>query len=275
MYKNIINTIISYTTPWELPPKEFRNKPLKFYGRVNTWASESEKKLRTDLILCKSNGIDGYHIELSGWDSNSTGGIWNNQKLFDRTINRYEWLVKQCRALGLWLFVSIVNDNMGSGKYGDKSPTLDKVFSKALSLMDVIKKCGSNNILVQPVAEAHTDAGFKFERKCKKDLNGFNLVYNGDWGRPGSAKGMKYRAWHPSSISSISKIKNASNCIVSSDHGNIIRELSYGLDGKMKPDKIAKFYNNVKSINAPVCCFYAFLLKDTDKSGIEEFGKLK
>lgn len=259
--------IVIRRSPEKLQP----GKTRKFYGRVNTWASDKKSNLRKDLIACYANGINGYHIELASWGGDAS--VWESSSRIKNVKKRYEWLVDQCRALGLYLFVSVVNDNMGKGKYGDTGPKLEQVYDQAIDLANFVKKCGKKNVLVQPVAETQTSAGKRFDAYCIGALNEFELVNNSSGGRPATTNGMKYRAWHPASIAAIRQIKGASNCIISSDHGLLIREISYGLDGKLKPEQMKPFYQACKDIGALCCCFYAFLYKGHDDKGIKAFGK--
>lgn len=253
------------------PEKLQPGKTCKFYGRVNTWASSSKKNLRKDLVECYNEGIHGYHIELASWGGGP--GYWSNDKNKKNIRDRYKWLVNQCRALGLYLFVSIVNDNMGKGKYGDTGPKLEQVYDQAVDLANFVKQQGKKNILIQPVAETQTKAGRNFESYCLVSLNGFELVNNGNGGRPVVTNGMKYRAWHPASVAAISQVKCGDNCIVSSDHGLCIREISYGLDGKAKPEMMKPFYQACRNVNVLCCCFYAFLYDGHDEEGIKALGK--
>ena len=249
------------------PPK-IGSGMLRGYGRVNYWYLD-EDELDKDLARCKASGVDVYHIEYSGFGATNIYIDINTNKV----RKAYKKLVKKIRALGMWLFVSVVNDNMGSGKYGDQKIPLSKLYNNALAELAFIKSCGSDNVIIQPVAETQTSAGTKFENDTKAMLAGWTLVNNGSGGRPSGNNGMTYRAVHPSSIANCSKYGNA---IVSSDHGLIIKELAVGgtLNGPGSPQKITIFLQNSKSAGAPMCVYYAFQREKHDKDAIEAMGKI-
>lgn len=239
-----------------------------WYGRVNRWMLSRDTLVRELNAMAKA-GVKGYMIEMSGW------GRYSNQQWTDKWVKEvereYNWLLGQCRARGLWLFTSIVNDNMGQGKYGDSGPRLEKVYGMAQKLIDVVRKAGKKNVFVQPVAETQTAAGRKFEQECVAKLGGFQLVYNGSGGHPGGAAGgFQWFAVHPGKIAQ----DNAKGALVVSDHGLIIRELANGkLDGPGNPSKVAEFANRCRKRGNPVCGYYAFKYEKFDGKTIETLGK--
>jgi hypothetical protein len=247
-------------------------KTQGWYGRVNRWAV-SKDTLSKELDKIVKSGCTGYLIEMSGW-----GSYKNKQwtaKWVDEVKEWYDWLLSECRARKLWLFVSIVNDNMGKGKYGDTGPTLEKAYSCAQKLVDVVMAGGKDGVFVQPVAETQTAAGKKFEQYCIQKLvgKGFKLVYNGSGGHPTKPiAGMGYYAVHPSKIAAT----NPKDAFVVSDHGLIIRELNIGgaLDGHGDPNKVKAWANKVKSQGCPVCAYYAFKVADFDGNTIKALGEV-
>ena len=252
-----------------------RTKPKRidgfqtWYGRVNAWPKSRSITIK-DLNAIKKYGVSGYMIEMSGW-SKFKNPQWT-EKWLDEVQTEYEWLLKQCRARGLWLFVSIVNDNMGCGKYGDTGPKLEKVYGRAQQLVKIVKSAGSDNVIVQAVAETQTQAGKNFEQYCIQQLGGkFPLVYNGSGGFPsGILGGFDYRAMHPSAVSK----KVPSDGLAISDHGLIIRELANGgLESKGNPDVVRKWKNNVKGWGCRVCGYYAFKYEKFDEGTIKALGK--
>ena len=239
-----------------------------WYGRVNYWTRD-KSTLTKELDAIVRHGATGYMIEMAGW-ADSTGKMWTDGWLKD-IESMYDWLLAECRARKLWLFVSIVNDNMGKGKYGDKGPELAKVYDKAQKLVKIVKDGGKDGVYVQPVAETQTSAGAKFEQYCIQQLNGFPLVYNGNGGHPTKiAAGMSAYAVHPSRIAA----PNPGNAFAISDHGLIIRELNIGgsISGHGDPVRIRKWASNVKSQGCPVCGYYAFQVKDFDNDAIKALG---
>ena len=268
MWTDFIAWITGLFNRTKLQPVATRGGTQAWYGRVNRWMLKRSILVK-ELNLMAKSGISGYMIEMSGW------GRYNNQQWTDKWLKEvekeYKWLLKQCRARGLWLFTSIVNDNMGQGKYGDSGPKLEKVYSKAQKLIDIVKKAGKKNVFVQPVAETQTAAGRKFEQECVARLSGFQLVFNGSGGHPkGAASGFQWFAVHPGKISQ----SNDQRAFVISDHGLIIRELANGkLDGPGNPAKVDEFAKRCKRNGNPVCGYYAFKHEKLDKATIQTLGK--
>jgi hypothetical protein len=246
------------------PPK-IGGKFQTWYGRVNTWASQGAKALEKDVVACAKAGVAGYAIEMMGW---ARSDAWTDKWLKD-TGEAYNRLLKLCRRHGIWLFVSVVNDNMGSGKYGDPGVPLSKVMPQAQRLAQIVKAGGKDGVVVQPVAESTTPAGRAFEGHCLRELSGFPLVYNGG-SRPGGVPGgFAYRAWHPFKIADAVP----SDALVVSDTGSIIMQLGVGLDGPAHPDTLESWARKVRSQGCPVCCYYAFKFAGHDKAGIKALGR--
>ena len=278
--KNILLTSIvavcltGCITP-ELP--KLGKEPLVMYGRVNTWAM-SEKNLKKDISVMREEGVDGYMIEMMGW---ARYDAWTPNWLKD-TEEQYEYLLNLCRDNGKWLFVSIINDNMGSRavdvndieprKYGDPGIFLSQVMPQAQQLCQIVKKYGKDNVIVQPVAETQTSAGKAFEQYCLQQLGGFIMVYNGGIGRPGGIPGgYQYRAWHPLKISD----NPPTDAFVVSDTGNIILQLGYGYDGAAKPDTLEAWARRIRLRGNPVVGYYAFKFNGHDAAAIKALGKSK
>lgn len=239
---------------------------LVMYGRVNTWAA-SESNLKKDIKSLRSEDVDGYMIEMMGW---ANGNAWTDEWI--ATIDKeYKYLLNLCRDNGKWLFVSIVNDNMGSGKYGDPGIKLSSVMSKAQQLCQIVKKYGKANVLVQPVAEIQTSAGNQFSAYCLSELAGFTMVYNGS-GRPTALPGgYSYRAWHPLKITD----NPPASTFVVSDTGPIILQLGSGYDGKARPDVLKAWSKRMLSLGCPIVGYYAFKFNGHDADAIEALGKSK
>lgn len=241
-----------------------------WYGRVNYWAN-SKSLVKKETRTMRRYGTSGYIIEMAGW-AGSANNRWTEDWL--REIdNRYKHLVRHCRKNGLWLFVSIVNDNMGTGKYDDPGIPLSEVFPQAQQLCQIVKKHGNKNVIVQPVAETRTPAGQQFETYCLQNLSEFIMVYNGDYGRPDSMpQGYDYKAYHPHrTVDAV-----PSEAFIISDTGSIILELSIDstYDGKGNPDKLKEWFKLVENRNQPpVCGYYAFKRKDFDKESIKALGE--
>lgn len=240
-----------------------------WYGRVNRWGT-SQQILLDELDLMKECGVSGYMIEMAGWEQHPAEA-WSEEWI--RSIGKsYRHLVKNCRKRNLWLFVSVVNDNMGKGKYGDTGPALESVFDSAQQLVKIIKKCGHKGVIVQPVAETQTPAGQRFEEYCTQELEDFTLVYNGNGGHPKTTlEGYDFRAVHPSHI--VSSV--ADEALVISDHGVIIRELSIdgGLESKGDPDKVKSWVKRLQQQGIAVVGYYAFKYDKFDPATIRALGE--
>ena len=254
-------------------PRIEQGKTQMWYGRVNRWTI-SKPTLIDELNLMQECGVSGYMIEMASWGRYSENKEWSeewSEEWITHIEKCYRHLLKSCRRRKLWLFVSIVNDNMGKGKYGDKGPKLEAVYDSATQLIEIIKKYGSKGVIVQPVAETQTSAGRRFEEDCKRELEEFTLVYNGNGGHPKSTPdGYNFRATHPSHI--VSKVANDE--LVISDHGVIIRELSIdgGLESKGDPAKIKTWVEQLRNQGIAVVGYYAFKYSDFDPDAIRALG---
>lgn len=264
----IIDFILSLFAPKKKLSPIAVGKSQTWYGRVNFWAKDMSL-LRKELDACVKAGVSGYMIEMAGW-ANSTGEMWSDKWLKD-IESKYKKFVKMCRARGLWAFVSIVNDNMGSKKYGDNGKhTVQSEYAKCQKLAKIVKAVGKDNVVVQPVAETQTSGGKQFEQYVRSELAGFNLCFNGNGGHPGgAAAGFQFYAVHPSKCSA----SNPQSAFVISDHGLIIRELNGGpLVGHANVTKTKAWKEmNVKK-GCPVVGYYAFKVEDFDRGAIEAMG---
>ena len=239
-----------------------------WYGRVNQW-TVSRQILRNELNLMKECGVNGYMIELAVWDG--VDDKWSNEWIV-RIQKNYRWLLRECRKRKIWLLISIINDNMGKGKYGDTGPTLEKVYESALQLASIVKRGGSKGVIVQPVAETQTPTGQRFEQECRKILENFTLVYNGEGGHPKSTpEGFHFRAVHPAHI--VSSV--ADDALVISDHGLIIRELSIdgGLESRGNPQKVVTWVKRLQQQGVAVVGYYAFKYDKFDPATIRALGE--
>lgn len=249
-----------------------------WYGRVNTWASASQQLLDQEVAAMVAAGVKGYIIEMGGWASYD---VWTPAWLAT-TKARYSYLLNLCRTNNLTLFAAIVNDNMGSGKYGDLGTlTLDDVISQARDLCQYIKSCGSESVIIQPVSESYTSAGHNFEDYCTAQLTGFTLVYNGTAngdkntrGRPNTIPaGFNYRAWHPFYVTD----SCPADALVISDTGNIIKQLGNItnqtiLYGAGKPAAIQAWVRARHAQGVKVVGYYAFSYDQLDLGAINALG---
>ena len=264
---NFILSLLGLVPKKKLSPIT-NGKTQTWYGRVNFWAKDMSL-LKKELNALVKAGCSGYMIEMAGW-ANSTGDMWTD-KWIKEIEKKYTDFIEMCRARGLWAFVSVVNDNLGSGKYGDnRQHTIKSEYAKCQKLVQIVKKVGKDNVVIQPVAETQTAAGKQFEQYCIKELGGFKLCYNGAGGHPGGAIGScQFYAVHPSKCSAA----NPGNAFVISDHGLIIRELNGGpLVGHGNVAKIKQWKELNAKRGCPVVGYYAFQVQDFDKDAINAMG---
>lgn len=250
-----------------LKPAKIGKKFITMYGRVNTWITGGWANLKKDIDRCAKKGVDGYLIEMAGWArSDAWTGAWLSE-----TDEAYKRALKRCRKKGIWLMVSIVNDNMGRGKYGDKGPSLQRVTEQAHVLCAIVKRNGPKNVIVQPVAATQTSAGVQFENHCMEQLGDkFIMVYNGSSGHPVDIpSGYQYRAHHPFKVNE----DCPADAIVISDTGMIIGQLGEGLDGPGKPGMLKAWTKRIRDQGCPVAGYYAFKYAGHDKAAIDAMGK--
>ena len=268
-----ISNVVSSTPSKSLEPIQI-GKTQTWYGRVNYWWKDRSLWQKEMDCLVK-NGGSGYMIELAGWESNvKDKNKWWMDSWINEQLDLYSKIHSDAKKRGLWLFVSIVNDNMGSGKYGDtKRFTVSSVYNKCIKFLEGVIKDGKDNVIIQPVAETQTTGGKKFEAYAKSQLaaKGFFTCYNGNGGHPTSSSGFNFYAVHPSKIDA----SNPSNSFVISDHGLIIRELNKGgsLVAHGDVNKVKKFVQNNKKKGCPVVGYYAFQVQDYDEDTIKTLGQ--
>ena len=264
---NIVLELLGLVKSKKLDPIT-NGKTQVWYGRVNRWSKKRSTWQKEMDALVKYGG-SGYMIELATWNSEVEGAWWSDTWVKNQ-IKIYKQILSDARARGLWLFVSVVNDNMGSGKYGDtKQYTVGSCYNQIVKLLNGVIEAGKDNVIVQPVAETQTSGGKKFEDYAKKLLasKGFLTCNNGSGGHPTSTNGMNFYAVHPSKISA----SNPANSFVISDHGLIIRELNQGgqLVAHGDPGKIATWVRNNRAKGCPVVGYYAFKVDDYDGEAIK------
>ena len=250
------------------PPPIREGETQVWYGRVNTWAAAGLDVLRADVAACADSGVTGYMIELETWGDSTMG---TDKEVPAATAEAYRNLVGWCRKEGLWLFVSVGNDNAGSGGYGDRGVPLSKVTERLEKLVELIRSRGSRNVIVQPCAETRTAAGMWIENLCVERLAGFPLAYNGNSGRPGNVPSWaSFRAYHP-----LLGQVFPPDALIISDSGDLIRALSTdgSLGGPGDPDKLRAWVGMVKAAGAPVAGYYAFQHAGHDAPAIQALGQ--
>ena len=236
-----------------------------WYGRVNCWA-ENLDTIDSDVKACAKNGVSGYMIELLSWGRYSASA-----DKMAKTEEAYKRLLSACRKNGLWLFVSIANDNAGQGKYGDSGPKLEGQKALLDWGLRMVLANGQKNVIVQPVAETQTSYGKSWNAAAGKALKqaGFATVNNSDGGHPKSKPSWaNFNAQHPCDRNIV-----VNNDLCISDCGTIIRQLMGGYDTKGQPEYSANWVSRQNG-HSPVAGFYAFkYLGPTDTELIKAIGK--
>lgn len=216
---------------------EYNIKNILGYGPVNHWASQDFEKWLDAQVR---NNVNWVTIEFFCWNSpqEDRSHYYENP---DNLKKPYQKLVKECRKRNIVLMVSIVNDNKGSGKYGDDKKGLAYYKSQIRRGREIVLEEGPEGVVIQPVAETQTNEGQTFESETI-DLahqKGFKTCWNNN-SRPTNSNGCTYFAYHPSSTSDI----GVEGGIIVVDHGQILRELSKnGKDvfGPYDPVKISSY----------------------------------
>ena len=196
-------------------------KPFSGYGLVNNWSAQDPVKF---MDLLSTNKIPCMAFEFFEWGSpEKFAGV-------DTLITKFKKYIDISQSKKIILYVTLLNSNLGSGKYGDAGITADKydkyIKKAAAQLADWMKTY--KNIYVTPVGEGGSQTKTKaYDKKiqdlCKATMPANRLVNN--WGaRPTSTDGMGFLCQHPSSTSAAFNSKSW----VMSDHGLFIRELNGG-----------------------------------------------
>jgi hypothetical protein len=134
-------------------------------------------------------------IEFMGWDGCQKNGYENGAGSLEKP---YKELLKACRHYNVVVFVSILNDNKGSGKYHDNRRPLSAYAAECERAARIVMENGSDGVWVQVVSETQTSYGRSFEARWVPLFNdaGFVTVCN-DGARTSRPKhGESLSAWH-------------------------------------------------------------------------------
>lgn len=220
-----------------------------WYGSVNCWSAKVGNKyvFEDQIPKLASIGCTGYHIEMFSW-INSLNSISNIEAA-------YQKLISLCRQRKWWLFIDVINGNFNgsktkwtAGMSNYSNLTVGYIVNNyGQKLIDIIKKYGPQNVIVQPIGEPgskgqNSDCQ-KFQNMCCSQLTNYYLATEPN--RSNSAnmtKNTKYKTIHVSNSAkaidentTLVKGKNdgvgswssANNCdIVVSDTGTAIQVLA-------------------------------------------------
>jgi len=215
------------------------NSPFMGYGLVNNWFKQNPKKYMNKLV---ESEVECMAFEFFEWAKPE------NFEKVDALLKKFEEYLELAAKKKVLLYVTILNSNKGSGKYGDDrvpssryNDQLTKVANKMAGWMN-----NHSNLFVTPCGEGGAQGNWdrKLQEYCKAIMPRTQMVNN--WGsRPNSTDGMAYLAQHPSSTTA--KVKPW----VVSDHSTIISQLNGGggLYGTCNYDITMRYAKGLKSTN--------------------------
>jgi hypothetical protein len=179
------------------------------WGPVNAWREIDPVALAS---ACVRYGCRILHIEYITWTARGLPDA-------AATARAYERLLAECRRRKVTLFVSAFNDNAHLSKHGHVGVETPRDYLRDVAV--VLRRCGSEGVIVQPTAETQTDTGRWFEGHCQAVLAGFPRVYNGG-SRPTSVPaGYRWAAYHPRAASD----SVPGGLVAVTDTGTILHEL--------------------------------------------------
>ena len=189
------------------------------YGLVNNWRNNA----KAIVTATSEAGIGIVPIEYWEWSA------WNRFADADSQFAAFEKLLEATTTSGQILYVTYLNSNTGSGKYGDPGVKLsahsDVIWKFAPKIAALMKT--HPRLFVTPVGEGGIGPDGKFDKEVQDwflaNAPKAQLVNN--WGaRPSGNAGMGQRCVHPAST----KDPGNGTAWVMSDHGLLIRELNGG-----------------------------------------------
>jgi len=238
-----------------------RNGPLVGYGPVNRWHRIDP---RDWTALHVEHGVPLVHIELLGWGEHS---LYDDP---DRAIDRYRALARWCKRRRLCLLVSIVNDNKGSGKYGDDRRPLAEFRPAVSRCIDAIASDQWGGLLVQPVGETQTPAGADIERECAQRFPAAMLVRNSSGGRPSSSGGWGFAAWHAPRLAD----PVPRGHLAVTDHSTMLGQLGGLYAERYSPALCADYARRMLAQGSP-CIVYGFWHPAPDEPVLQALGAVQ
>ena len=226
---------------------------LRLYGRVNDWPWIEESVLLDEVAALDKAGWDGYLIEMGG------AARWYGHpenEVRARIAERYPVLVDALADRGMVMLNSIQNDNAGKGKYGDLSPPLAEQVGFSAWLVSLVAAVGRPDVvMVQPVAETESAAGFDLERHCAAVLTNFTLVNNAG-SRPNEKPSWAhYNASHPWSIG---RVYTEDVVINDTSTGIIELDATGNMDGLTDPARVSSYFARCQQVGALAAGIYLF-----------------
>ena len=233
-----------------VPPVANRQYPtdptrLVGIGRDYTWTKNPEDRDRFYDSLARW-GLNVTSIEYGGWGQ-APGPLYLYRDGNAKIAAQYKLEVAAARRTKTLLFVNVVNDNKGSGKYGDDRKYLDSYKAQVEAAMNTVLAEGPEGVWVQIVGEGGISKRPYAAELIKKwtpifRQAGFKTVNNTP--ARSSSKGLAdFYAWHNCQLSDF----GPDGCILVTDCGTAIASYTEGgLNGKrLKPSTLESYTRNV------------------------------
>lgn len=239
-------------------------------GWVNDWCWVPSGLLREQVRAMADAGWDAYLIEMG------VAARWNGhteEEVRKVIAERYPELVDMLADEGMILLNSIQNDNAGEGKFDDRSPPLSEQTEFSDWLVGLVAAVGRPDVvMVQPVAETKTDAGFALEDLCAAVLTNFTLVNNAGSRPDEKPFWAAYNATHPWGIESV-----YAEDIVVNDTTQAIIELDAdgNMEGATSPAAVQRFFDKCRSVGAGLAGLYIFSAGDNPEVDYETINGVR
>ncbi len=226
--------------------------PFKGYGLVNNWVNQNQSKYMEKLVKAE---VPCIAIEFFEWAKS------DNFKNVDKLISKFKDYVDEAKKRKIIIYVTLLNCNVGSGKYGDKkikAPTLDAYIKKAANaIAELMKKnsfiyctpCGEGGL--GPSGTATYDRSL--QNYCKSIMPLSQMVNN--WGaRSKDGEGMAFFCQHQATVNTAV----AKTAWSMSDHSTIIGQLNGGggLYGTCNYDITKKYAIKMKNSGNPFIYYH-------------------
>lgn len=214
------------------------------------------------------NGCNATSIEFFGWAT-----TYDLNRGLEPLKEKYRAALAAARKHEGMLFVSLCNDNQGSGKYGDTRHVWANLGTLPDRALEFIISCGASNVIVQPVAEGQTSWGKNWEPKAIARLNaaGFVTCWNRGSRPTSPAGGANRNAYHPFKTADVGTPED----IIVTDTGTILNVLTTGgiYGGSLRDSAVAQYAGAVHRAGNRDLLIYTFTgLHDVDNAEMAAVG---
>lgn len=186
------------------------------YGLVNNWSAQNASDYMNKLA---KNKVPCIAFEFFEWARP------DRFKNVDKQLDKFKKYLDIAKDKKMMLYVTLVNANTGSGKYGDPRIPLSKYDAQIKKAADQFAEWmkSNPNLFITPVGEGDSSYDRSIQEYCKARMPKAQLVNNWE-SRPTSSDGCQHTCQHPSSTS----YKIPRHDWSMSDHSKIIDELNKG-----------------------------------------------